>query len=388
MTITSFENITWQDFENLCLELIKSFGIVCQKTSSGKDGGIDIIGEYSTEFIRGKVIVQCKKFSTSNKVGRKVVQELYGNLHDQNAIQAIIMTTSYFTSDAEKFAENKPIRLINIDELANLVNALKKTDKNSVITISNEIKAKLDKIDKIKQIDLNKALEDNLRLINDYPDSSDCLVSLASIYLLARDSRKDLSSDPQPYRHYDLKVEDLLIKAIRLNPYNKYAYLAFENIYDGFEKRIKVFLDAYKYLPTDNDVLTYIAGEYLEKGKEGKWIERIDTPNINFDYRETEILEERNIILKKENKIYFTKALEFARQGLAHYPNDDLINLYMGEILYYLDERYEAKKHLFKAAELNQGLKDTVETILGVPYIKFNIVFRYDINSYKNFPPE
>ncbi|MCK6622762.1 MAG: hypothetical protein L6Q94_19925, partial [Calditrichia bacterium] len=41
-----------------------------------------------------------------------------------------------------------------------------------------------------------------------------------------------------------------------------------------------------------------------------------------------------------------------------------------------------------KKLTLPQGLKDTVETILGVPYIKFNIVFRYDINSYKNFPPE
>ncbi|TVM02076.1 MAG: hypothetical protein CV087_10025 [Candidatus Brocadia sp. WS118] len=285
------------------------------------------------------------------------------------------MTTSYFTLDAERFAENKPIILINRDELINIMNNLIKSDKTEIIKTRNEIKMRIEKIDEIKEIDLNKAMEENLRLISDYPDNSECLVCLGSIYLMARSRKKDLPSDPEPHKPYNIKIEDLLIKAIRLNPYNKYAYLAFENIYNNVEERIKVLLDAYKYLPNDKDILVNIAGEYLEKGKEGEWVERVDNSNVNPDHRETKIIGEKNIILKKKNKIYLEKALEFARQGLTYHPNDDLLNLYIGEILYYLDDRYEAKKYLFRAVELNQNLKEAVDNILGVPYIKFNIVF-------------
>lgn len=114
---TQLNQIPWDEFERLCMKIFKAQGwSVKGNDKKGADGGIDIWVK------KGKVeaIVQCKRYENSS-VGVKVVREMFGLLHEHNVQRAYIMTTSYFTKDAIKFAEDKPIGLIDKEIIEKMV---------------------------------------------------------------------------------------------------------------------------------------------------------------------------------------------------------------------------------------------------------------------------
>ena len=57
------------------------------------------------------MIVQCKRYQ--GNIGSPVVRDLYGAVTDARATKGILITTSDFSPDAVRFAEGKPIDLIN-----------------------------------------------------------------------------------------------------------------------------------------------------------------------------------------------------------------------------------------------------------------------------------
>lgn len=66
----------------------------------------------------GLIIVQCKRNSEENKVGRPDVQQFKGVIEEQGAMKGYLITTSHFTDEAQKSAEkNKKIILVDIDQL-------------------------------------------------------------------------------------------------------------------------------------------------------------------------------------------------------------------------------------------------------------------------------
>lgn len=120
---TNLASMDWQDFENLIRELFeKKFsrnGGECKVTQASRDGGVDAIAFNPDPILGGKIIIQAKRYT--NVVGVSAVRDLYGTLINEGASKGILITTSDYGSDAHKFAEGKPLVLINGNNLLHLL---------------------------------------------------------------------------------------------------------------------------------------------------------------------------------------------------------------------------------------------------------------------------
>lgn len=111
----SIDSLSGIEFENLCQQLLQKMEFETQITKASGDGGIDIIATYDKPLLKGKYIIQCKRYTGS--VGEPIIRDLYGVVMSERANKGILMTTGYFTSSAISFAEGKPIELIDGSEL-------------------------------------------------------------------------------------------------------------------------------------------------------------------------------------------------------------------------------------------------------------------------------
>jgi hypothetical protein len=91
-------------FENIVARVFADFGYDVQVTRATHDGGKDII--LTTETPMGSILafVECKRYAPSRRVGVEVVQRLHGVQLAEHASKSIIVTTSRFSKEAEKFA--------------------------------------------------------------------------------------------------------------------------------------------------------------------------------------------------------------------------------------------------------------------------------------------
>jgi len=77
-------------------------------TPDTKDGGIDIL---ITDDYGQQAIVQCKRYKGT--VGSATVRELYGTMIHTGAARAYLATTAEISNDARRWAEGKPIILMD-----------------------------------------------------------------------------------------------------------------------------------------------------------------------------------------------------------------------------------------------------------------------------------
>lgn len=116
--ITQYTNLAemdWEEFEHLVRQVFEwefsdKEGEV-NVTQSSRDGGVDAI-VYDPDPIRGgKIIIQAKRYT--NTVPVSAVRDLYGTIINEGANKGIIITTSDYGPDSYKFAQGKPITLLN-----------------------------------------------------------------------------------------------------------------------------------------------------------------------------------------------------------------------------------------------------------------------------------
>ncbi|MCK4798485.1 MAG: restriction endonuclease [Spirochaetes bacterium] len=113
------------DFENYIADLYSKLGYKTEKVGGSYDGGVDVIVE--KEGI--KHYIQCKKYITS-KVSVGDVRDFAGALMDKlSRGKGIFITTNIFTTEAVKFAEDKPIELVDGDDLLKLVKLANKENE-------------------------------------------------------------------------------------------------------------------------------------------------------------------------------------------------------------------------------------------------------------------
>lgn len=97
------------EFEKYIAELFTKLGYKTTVTGSGYDGGIDVIAEKDGL----KHYIQCKKYITST-VSVSEIRDFYGAIANHLAqAKGFFITTNNFTLEAERFAEDKPIELID-----------------------------------------------------------------------------------------------------------------------------------------------------------------------------------------------------------------------------------------------------------------------------------
>ncbi len=104
--------ISPQEFEDLVAAYFRRQGFYVQSVGSQGDHGIDLVLHKPRE---GKTIVQCKRYRGA--VGEPLVRDLYGTMIHEGAVGGYLMTTGKFTRQALRWAEDKPIHLIEGEEL-------------------------------------------------------------------------------------------------------------------------------------------------------------------------------------------------------------------------------------------------------------------------------
>lgn len=104
------DTLSWDSFELLVGEIYRRKGYkVAISSALGADGGQDLILRKDGRLM----VVQCKKLARDNRVTASQMRDFFGLLTSEGASEGYFVTTGYFSADAKRFAEGKPIMLID-----------------------------------------------------------------------------------------------------------------------------------------------------------------------------------------------------------------------------------------------------------------------------------
>lgn len=114
-------NMTSREFELFVGSIFEKLGFNIKVTKATRDGGHDIIATKASP-IPYTLIVECKHWGEKHKVDVSVVRSVYGVQTAEQANQSVVVTSSKFTRDARKFAEERQnlMELWDIDDLIKL----------------------------------------------------------------------------------------------------------------------------------------------------------------------------------------------------------------------------------------------------------------------------
>ena len=121
--------ISPRDFERVIAELLSDMGWSVELTPPAKDGGFDALALQQTELGPILCLVEAKRYRRDRKVGVELVRSLYGTMEDKGASTSLLVTTSAFTSGAQKFQSRNKYR-ISLREHSDIVKWLKKYGRN------------------------------------------------------------------------------------------------------------------------------------------------------------------------------------------------------------------------------------------------------------------
>ena len=120
--IETIRQLSWREFEEFVGEAYRRQGYnVTETGGGGADGGVDLVIRKGGE----KLLVQCKHWKM-DKVGVKVVRELYGVATAEGATGGIVISSGTFTQEAIDFAKGKPLELLNGTVLQNIITEVQK----------------------------------------------------------------------------------------------------------------------------------------------------------------------------------------------------------------------------------------------------------------------
>ena len=112
------KNMSSREFEFFVANIFEKLGFNTKITQETRDGGRDIIATKATP-IPYSLIVECKHWKEENKVNVSVIRSLFGVQTSSKVNKSIVVTSSRFTKDARKFAEEQEtlMTLWDIDDL-------------------------------------------------------------------------------------------------------------------------------------------------------------------------------------------------------------------------------------------------------------------------------
>lgn len=113
----ALQAMSWEDFELLVGEAFRRQDYrVRELGGDGPDGGVDLVATRDEQ----RYLVQCKHWK-SRQVGVRTVRELYGVMTAQRAAGAFVVTSGVFTREAQAFAYDKNVLLIDGPQLLRLL---------------------------------------------------------------------------------------------------------------------------------------------------------------------------------------------------------------------------------------------------------------------------
>jgi HJR/Mrr/RecB family endonuclease len=114
--VQKLKTMHYTQFEKYVADLFSLRGFETTITPLTGDGGKDVILKKGNDIF----IVECKRYNTP-KVTRPDVQKFHSAIMDMNAKEGYYVTTGYFTKPAMDYVLNKPIRLVDLPRLMEMV---------------------------------------------------------------------------------------------------------------------------------------------------------------------------------------------------------------------------------------------------------------------------
>ena len=113
--IDEIDKMQGYEFEVFLKTLFAKLGYIAEVTKKSGDFGADVL-LYKDNLT---IVVQAKRYDKN--VGVKAVQEIYSSMSYYCANEAWVVTNNYFTRQAKELASNNGVRLIDREELVNLI---------------------------------------------------------------------------------------------------------------------------------------------------------------------------------------------------------------------------------------------------------------------------
>ena len=118
--IYSLDNLSGREFEDFLKWMFQELGYAVELTKITADSGVDLVLKKDKE----KVAVQAKRWNRTTKVGNEVVLKTHGGMGVYNCDRSIIITTSYFSSQAKNDAEKLKIELWDREVLSSKIDLI------------------------------------------------------------------------------------------------------------------------------------------------------------------------------------------------------------------------------------------------------------------------
>lgn len=111
--LTQIRQMDEFEFEELVAEVWEQHGWDTAVTTKTSDGGVDVVAEKHSPFFQ-KIAIQAKRYNRSNKIGGPDVRE-YASVKEifDDIDSVIVVTTSSFSSQADKMARKLDVKLID-----------------------------------------------------------------------------------------------------------------------------------------------------------------------------------------------------------------------------------------------------------------------------------
>lgn len=131
-----FADIEWRRFEAVCERLFAQSGFKTKSQSHGADGGVDV-WMYSAHAEGPVSIAQCKHWR-NEVVNVKEIREFFGVMSSHKLQRGTFVTTSTFTADAQKFANENGINALDGDKLLKLIATRTPEQQKELLDIAYE----------------------------------------------------------------------------------------------------------------------------------------------------------------------------------------------------------------------------------------------------------
>ena len=131
-----FADIEWRRFEAVCERLFAQSGFKTKSQSHGADGGVDV-WMYSAHAEGPVSIAQCKHWR-GEVVTVKEIREFFGVMASHKLQRGTCVTTSTFTADAQKFANENGINALDGDKLLKLIASRTAEQQKGLLDIAYE----------------------------------------------------------------------------------------------------------------------------------------------------------------------------------------------------------------------------------------------------------
>jgi restriction system protein len=115
----AIEEISPQDYEHLCADLLRKAGWDAEVTGQSGDQGVDILARQDDV----SIVLQCKLYF-GNPVGNKAVQEAHAAAGFADADHAAVVSNRDFTTSAQQLARKLGVLLLHHTELPELAGML------------------------------------------------------------------------------------------------------------------------------------------------------------------------------------------------------------------------------------------------------------------------